>query len=200
MINSKLRTGWDRMMRPVGLWLGRTPLTPDAVTYLGLSLQVVVAWMILDGRLMAAGLLAIAAALADALDGALAKAKGIASKWGAFLDSTTDRLSDALYLAPIAWLYAVQPDIPERYDRTTAALALVALVFSFLVSYAKARAESLGYDCNVGFAERAERLIAIIAALIFDLVLGSVALLAAASVITFLQRMVHVRTQARASR
>lgn len=200
MINSKMRSGWDRAMRPVGQWLAHTPLTPDTVTYLGLLLQVVVAWLILDGRLLAAGLLAIAAALADALDGALAKAKGIASKWGAFLDSTTDRLADALYLAPIAWLYAVQPDVPGRYDRTTAALALVALVFSFLVSYAKARAESLGYDCNVGFAERAERLIVIILSLIFDLVLVGVALLAAASAVTFLQRMAHVRAQARAAR
>lgn len=188
------------MMRPVGRWLGRTPLTPDAVTYLGLLIQIAVAWLIIDGRILTAGLVAIVAAFADTFDGALAKAKGMTSKWGAFLDSTTDRLADALYLGPIAWLYGVQPDVPSRLDLTTAGFALAALVFSFLISYAKARAESLGFDCNVGFAERAERLIVLIAALILDLVAIGVILLAVASFITFLQRMLHVRRQARAQR
>jgi CDP-diacylglycerol--glycerol-3-phosphate 3-phosphatidyltransferase len=141
---------------------------------------------------------AIVAGFADALDGALAKAKGTTSRWGAFLDSTTDRLSDALYFAPIAWLYGVAPDVAGRQDRWTAGLALAALVLSFLVSYSKARAESLGYDCNVGFAERAERLIVIIAALILDVVLIGVALLTLAGLVTFLQRMIHVHRQARA--
>lgn len=188
------------MMRPVGRWLARTPLTPDAVTYLGLLIQVGVALLILDGRLLVAGFVAVVAAFADTFDGALAKAKGATSKWGAFLDSSTDRLADALYLAPIAWLYGVQPDVASRLDTTTAAFALAALVFSFLVSYAKARAESLGFDCNVGIAERAERLIVIIAALILDLVLIGVVVLAIASAVTFVQRMVYVRSQSRASR
>ncbi len=198
MINAKLRSGWDKLMRPVGRWLARTRLTPDSVTYFGVALQIFCAYLIVDGRLLVAGLLSIVAGFADALDGALAKAKGSASRWGAFLDSTTDRLSDALFLVPIAWLYGIHPDIPGRYDGWTAGLALAALVFSFLVSYSKARAESLGYDCNVGIAERAERLIVIIAALVFDIVLIGVAVLLAASVITFLQRMIHVRKQARA--
>jgi CDP-diacylglycerol--glycerol-3-phosphate 3-phosphatidyltransferase len=197
VINARLRSGWDKVMRPVGRVLARTPLSPDSVTYLGVLLQIGCAWLIVDGRLLTAGLVSIIAALADALDGALAKAKGVAGKWGAFLDSTTDRLSDALYLLPIAWLYGIQPDVADRYDPWVAGLALAACTFSFLVSYAKARAESLGFDCNVGIAERAERLIVIIVALIFDVVLWGVAILAVASVITFLQRVVHVSRQAR---
>lgn len=199
VINQKLRSTWDVVMRPVGRALGRTPLTPDAVTYIGLGLQVGVAWLILEGRLLAAGLLAVAAAFSDTFDGALAKARGQTSKWGAFLDSTTDRLSDALYFLPLAWLYAVAPDGPGRASTVTALLALAALVFSFLVSYAKARAEALGFTCDVGLFERAERLIVIILALIFDLVLIGVAVLAAASAITFVQRMLHVRRQARSA-
>lgn len=156
-----------------------------------------VAVLIVQGRLLAAGLLAIVAGLADALDGALAKAKDRTSKWGAFLDSSTDRLADALYFVPIAWLYGVSPDVPERFSEATALLALVALVGSFLVSYAKARAEALGFDCDVGIAERAERLIVIILSLIFDVVLWGVALLAAATTVTFLQRVWHVRRQSR---
>jgi CDP-diacylglycerol---glycerol-3-phosphate 3-phosphatidyltransferase len=198
LINAKLRRRWDRLMSPVGRSVARSGVSPDAITYLGVLLQVVVAALILQGRLLAAGLLAIAAALSDAFDGAVAKARGSPNKFGAFLDSTADRLSDALVFIPIAWLYGVNPDIAERNEPWVAAAALTTLVFSFLVSYTKARAESLGYECNVGIAERAERLIVVIAALILDLVPAGLVLLAILSGITFLQRMVHVRAQARA--
>jgi CDP-diacylglycerol--glycerol-3-phosphate 3-phosphatidyltransferase len=183
-------------MRPVGGILARTPLSPDAITYLGLLLHLAMAGLIVDGRLLAAGLLGAGAAFTDALDGALARAKGQTGPWGAFLDSTTDRLSDALYLVPIAWLYGVSPDTPSRHSELVALLALVALVGSFLVSYSKARAESLGFDCSVGIAERAERLIIVILALLLDLVLLGVALLAFLATVTFLQRLWHVRVQA----
>ena len=196
MINARLRRGWDRLMSPIGRSLARGGVSPDLITYFGVVLQVFVGILILQGRLLAAGLLAIVASFSDAFDGAVAKARGMESKYGAFLDSTTDRLSDALVFVPIAWLYGVDPDIPARAEPWVAAVALAAFVFSFLVSYAKARAESLGYDCNVGIAERAERLIVIIAALIFDLVPLGVVILAVLAVITFVQRMVHVRSQA----
>jgi CDP-diacylglycerol--glycerol-3-phosphate 3-phosphatidyltransferase len=195
VINQKLRGLWDRVMRPVGRFLARTPLSPDAVTYLGVLVHVAMAALIVQGRLLEAGLVAIVGAFADGFDGALAKAKGRASKWGAFLDSTTDRLTDALYFLPIAWLYGVSPDEPSRHSETVALLALVALVGTFLVSYSKARAESLGLSCNVGIAERAERLIIIILALLLDLVAAGVAILAALTTITFLQRVWHVRVQ-----
>jgi CDP-diacylglycerol---glycerol-3-phosphate 3-phosphatidyltransferase len=198
VINAKLRRGWDRLMSPIGRSLARSGVSPDVITYLGVVLQVLVGILIIQGRLLAAGLLAIVAALSDALDGAVAKARGVERKYGAFLDSTTDRLSDALVFIPVAWLYGVDPDIASRNEPWVAAVALTAFVFSFLVSYTKARAESLGYDCNVGIAERAERLIVIIAALIFDLVPIGVVILAVAAAITFVQRMAHVRSQASA--
>jgi CDP-diacylglycerol---glycerol-3-phosphate 3-phosphatidyltransferase len=195
VINAKLRKGWDKTMQPVGRWLARTPLSADAVTLFGVALQGWIAYLIVDGHLLWAGLMGIPAGFADALDGALAKAKGKASKWGAFFDSTTDRLSDALVLAPIAWLYGVSPDSAEHASQTTALLALVALVASFLVSYSKARAESLGFKCDVGIAERAERLIIIYAALILDFVPLGVGILAALGTITFLQRVIYVYGQ-----
>jgi CDP-diacylglycerol--glycerol-3-phosphate 3-phosphatidyltransferase len=195
VINAKLRKGWDRLMQPVGRWLARTPLSPDVVTLFGVVLQGVVAYLIIGGHLLQAGLMGIVAGFADAFDGALAKAKGKTSKWGAFLDSTTDRLSDALVLAPIAWLYGVSPDIAAHDSETTALLALVALVASFLVSYTKARAESLGFKCDVGIAERAERLIVIIAALILDFVPIGVGVLAVLGTVTFLQRVIYVYGQ-----
>lgn len=196
MLNTKIRPLWDRLMRPVGLALGRTPLTPNAVTFLGVTVQGVVAWLIIDGRLVAAGLLAILSALLDVLDGALAKAKGLVTRFGAFLDSTTDRLSDALLFVPIAWLYGVAPDSARHDDERVAAVALIALVASLLVSYVKARAESVGFNANVGLAERAERVILVIIALVFDALLPAImVLLAVLSVITVIQRMVHVYKQ-----
>ena len=200
MLDSKIRGLWDTVMRPVGRALARTHLSPNAITLLGVAIQVGVAYLILEGRLVAAGLIAVAAALFDTFDGALAKASGQTSKFGAFLDSSTDRLADALYFAPIAWLYGVAPDIPAHDEPWVAAVALVVLVASFMVSYVKARAESLGFGCNVGIVERAERLILVIIALVFsDLLPALMVVLAIASVITVLQRMAHVYKQARAT-
>jgi CDP-diacylglycerol---glycerol-3-phosphate 3-phosphatidyltransferase len=196
VLNAKIRRQWDRLMRPIGSGLARMGVAPDAVTAFGVVLQVVAAAWIVEGRLVAAGFISAAAALMDVLDGAVARAKGVVTKFGALLDSTTDRLADALVFIPIAWLYGVSPDIPEHDRPWVAAVALVAMVASFLVSYVKARAEGLGFECNIGFAERAERMILMILALLFDVVPIAVVLVAAASTITFVQRIVHVRKQA----
>ncbi|MDQ3619982.1 MAG: CDP-alcohol phosphatidyltransferase family protein [Actinomycetota bacterium] len=196
MLNARIRRGWDRMMRPVGSRLGSLGLSANLITLLNVVVQVVVAYLIIEGRLLAAGLVAIVSALGDTLDGAVAKAQGTATPFGALLDSTTDRLSDALFFVPVAWLYGVSPG-PEQADQAwVAALALIALVASFLVSYVKARAEGLGFECNVGIAERAERLILMIVGLILSFMLPTVlAILALLSIITVFQRMFHVRGQ-----
>lgn len=196
MLDTKLRGLWDRAMKPVGARLGRF-LTPNAVTLLALLIQVAVAVAIVQGRLLVAGLVGCVAAVADGVDGAVAKAQGRTSKFGALLDSTVDRVVDALFLIPLAWLYGVSPDIPGRDQPWVAALALFALVASFLVSYVKARAEGLGFEAKVGIAERAERLIIVLLGLLLDLVPVALALLAALSLITFAQRVVHVASQAR---
>jgi CDP-diacylglycerol---glycerol-3-phosphate 3-phosphatidyltransferase len=197
MINAKIRQGWDRLMGPVGRTLARSGFTANGITFLGVVIQAGVAWLIVEGRILAAGLLAIVAAFADAFDGAVARARGTGNKFGALLDSTTDRLSDALIFLPVAWLYGVDPDVAARNEPWVAALALVTLVASFLVSYVKARAEGLGFECNVGIAERAERLILIIAGLILNLIPVMLAVLTLLAVMTFIQRVFHVRAQAR---
>ena len=183
-------------MRPVGRTLAKSHISPNVITLMGVAIQIAAAVFILRGALLVAGLIAIAAAFFDVFDGAVAKARGLTSKYGAFLDSTTDRASDALYFIPIAWLYGVDPDIPSRNEPWVAAVSLATLVFVFLVSYAKARAESLGYDAKVGLAERAERSIVIIAGLILNLVPAALVILCVASVVTFFQRFFHVRAQA----
>jgi CDP-diacylglycerol---glycerol-3-phosphate 3-phosphatidyltransferase len=196
VLNAKVRAGWDRLMRPVGRGLARTPLTPNTITVLGVGLQGVVTWQIVTGHLLVAGLLGIVSGFADAFDGAVAKAKNMTSKFGALLDSTTDRLADGMIFGGIAWLYGVSPDVPGRDEPWVAAVALATLVVSFMVSYVKSRAEGLGFDCNVGLIERGERLVLINAALIFDVVPWALVLLLALSVYTFFQRLFHVRGQA----
>lgn len=195
MLNAKIRGAWDRIMAPVGRFVGRSRISPNAVTLLGLLIQVGAALLILDGAVLAAGVVATVAAVFDVLDGAVAKARGLASNFGAFLDSTTDRLADALYFLPIAWLYAVAPDIPARDQEWVAALALATLVLAFMVSYVKARAEGLGFTCDVGIAERAERSIIVILGLLLDLIPIMLAILAAASLVTVIQRIAYVRKQ-----
>ncbi len=184
------------MMRPVGQTLAKSGLSPNVVTLFGVALHAVVAVWIAQGRFLLAGLVAIVAAFSDTFDGAIAKARGATTAFGALLDSTTDRISDALIFLPIAWVYGVRPDLPSHNHPWVAGVAMGTLVASFLVSYVKARAEGLGFECNVGFAERAERLIIVIAALILDVIPVMLVILCAATTITFLQRLFHVRGQA----
>lgn len=197
MLNSRIRGWWDQFVRPVGRAVARSGLSPNAITLAGLLIQGAVAYLIVDGALLAAGLVAVAAGVADLLDGAVAKARSAESPFGALLDSTTDRLSDALFFIPIAWLYGVDPDVASHDEPWVAAVALTALVFSFLVSYVKARAESLGFDCNVGFAERFERLAIMILGLVFGVVPVAVVALTLVTFGTFVQRIVYVYAQAR---
>lgn len=196
MLDSKLRGIWDTYTRPIGRALARLGLNANAVTVTGVLIQAGAGAAILRGQLLLAGLISIVSALFDVLDGAIAKGSGKASKFGALLDSTTDRVSDSLFFIPLAWLYGVSPDVSTRESHLIAGLALVALVLGFLVSYVKARAEGLGYDCKVGIAERAERLAIMILGLLFDVVLAALVLLTVLSAVTFVQRMIHVRRQA----
>lgn len=195
MLDARIRRAWDQAMRPIGASLSRTNLSPDAVTLAGVVLQAGAAYAIVQGRLVTAGVIAAAAGVADLLDGALAKARGATRRFGALLDSTSDRLTDALLFAAVAWLYGVSPHAAQRGETWVAAVALGALVAGFLVSYVKARAEGLGFECNIGIAERAERYILIVIGLVLDLVPVVVVVLAVLSVITFVQRIVYVRRQ-----
>jgi CDP-diacylglycerol--glycerol-3-phosphate 3-phosphatidyltransferase len=197
VLDSKIRDLWDTAMQPVGRGLGRTGISPNAITLVGVALQAVAAWLIVSDRLVLAGLVATVAALSDTLDGAVAKARGAPKTFGALLDSTADRLSDALFFIPVAWLYGVSPGPGRTGQDWVAALALATLVSSYLVSYVKARAEGLGHECKVGIAERAERLIIMILGLLLNLIPLMLGILAVLSVITFFQRIVHVMAQMR---
>lgn len=181
---------------PLGRWLIRAGVSPDAITVVGTA-GVVVGSVVFAarGRLVAATIVITACALLDVLDGAMARASGRSSRYGALLDSTMDRIADGAIFAALAWWLATsgQPVL--------AAVTLVCLVGGQIVSYVRARAEGLGLECNVGFAERMERLILVgVGGLLsgFGLDWGLPAVLwvlAVLTVATVVQRIMYVRRQ-----
>ena len=165
MFDKRLRAGVERGLKPVGVSLRRAGIKADQLTAAGLVISVGSAVAIGNGRLFLGMVLLGLSAVPDLLDGAVAKASGTASPRGAFFDSVADRVSDMLVLGGVAW-YLASVD-----GGHAAILPLAVLAASSLVSYERARAESLGFTARGGLMERAERMIAIAAGLIFSAVL-----------------------------
>lgn len=188
-----------RFTRPVIRILARMPIAPDAVTWAGFLLTLVAAGLVGSGFLFAGGWVVLFAALFDMLDGALARSTNRVTRFGAVLDSTLDRLSEAVLLIGILIYYL----IGGGDSNLMVLLAALALMASPLVSYVRARAEAIGVDCQDGFFTRAERVIALALGLLlsrFDYVLGAaLALIAFFSLITTFQRLIYVwqRTRTR---
>ncbi|HVF19644.1 MAG TPA: CDP-alcohol phosphatidyltransferase family protein [Mycobacteriales bacterium] len=201
MLN-KARAPIGRAVAPVVRGLARTPLTANGLTILGTLGAVGGSLLLADGRLFVGTLVVWGFVMFDMLDGQLAKARGGATVWGALLDSTLDRITDGAVFAAVVWHFG-----RDRADQPwIAGLALFCLVSGAVVSYVKARAEGLGLRCDVGVAERAERLILVLVGtgltglgvpFVLPVLLW---VLAAASAFTVVQRMVFVRAQAVALR
>jgi CDP-diacylglycerol--glycerol-3-phosphate 3-phosphatidyltransferase len=196
MLNA-LRPALDRMLNPVGRALARTPVTPNALTVIGtLGVSAGALSLFPIGKLFAGTMVCWFFTFADMLDGTLARIKGTSGPWGAFLDSTLDRVADASVFGGLTLWFML-----GGRDRLLAGVALFCLVSGALVSYAKARAESLGFNADVGIAERTERLlIGLVAAGLsglgvpYILPVGLWAL-AGLSAFTFGQRVFAVRRQ-----
>ena len=165
MFDGRFRSSVDRGVSPFGEALKRTRLTPDHLTALGLVLAVPSAVAVASGRLILGLALFICSAIPDLLDGALAKASGTASTRGAFFDSVADRVSDALILGGIAWY------LQSRHHGHAAMLPFAILAVSTLISYQRAKAESLGYSAKGGLMERAERIVVLCIGLAFSVAL-----------------------------
>ena len=159
MLNA-LRPLFARLLTPLGEALARTPVTPNMVTVTGtLGVAVGALWLFPTGHLFAGTLVCWGFAMFDMLDGLLARVKGSSGPWGAFLDSTLDRVGDAAVFSGLAIYLA------RGHQWGLAGVALYCLVAGNLVSYARARAEGLGVKADVGVAERSERLlVALVAA------------------------------------
>lgn len=162
MLDGAFRGPVDRAVRPIGRALRRTGLTPDHLTFAGLVVAAASAVAVASGRLLLGLVLVIAAALPDLFDGALAKASGTASQRGAFFDSTMDRVTDALLLGGIAWYLA------SEYGPHQALLPFAVSSVASVISYQRAKAESLGLDAKGGLMERAERIVALCIGLLLE--------------------------------
>src|SRR3989442_5205504 len=138
---------------PVGRLLLRLHLRPNHLTVCGLGVSVATAVAFASGRTRLAGVLLVLAGLFDYFDGSLARASGQVTPFAGFLDSVIDRYSDLVVLLGIVVLFASKPHLRP------AIVAMAGLAGSMMVSYTKARAESVGVPCNVGFMERPERMI-----------------------------------------
>lgn len=191
MFDGRWRSHFEKGLRPVGVTIRRTGISADHLTALGVLMAGASAVAIGNGALRGGLLLLVFAALPDVLDGAVAKASGTASPRGAFFDSVMDRISDALLLGGVAWYLSTTE--PGRI----AMLPVALMAGSLLVSYERAKAESLGFDARGGLMERAERLIVLAFGLLFDSLLIPVLwVMLAATIFTAGQRFVKVWRQA----
>lgn len=173
------------VLTPFARLLMRLGITPNQVSVSGLVLNIVASGLIASGQLVWGGVVFLIAGALDLLDGLLARLSDTASRFGAFLDSTLDRISEGLVLAAIAYHFAIEG---RPLD---AGLVVLALLGSVLVSYARARAEGLGIRCQVGWMTRAERVVVLAAGLMLGLLPVAIYLLILLSAITFWQRMAH---------
>jgi len=175
----------------------RAGVRPNTITTFGTGLVLLSAVVYGLGHVRLGGLLLLASGIADTLDGQVARAAAMETKFGAFYDSTLDRVGDGATFIGIAVYFMTAPDVAWRVPAVI--VCMVAILASLLVSYARARAEGLGIDCKVGIAQRAERIILLgLVSLLFgamaraQVLEAAVLVLGLASVITVVQRFVYV--------
>ncbi len=199
--NQDVRGAVSGIIEPPARLLLRMHISPDAVTIVGtVGVIAVSVLLVATGHFLWALLGALIFAPSDMLDGTMARLSGRSGPWGAFLDSTLDRIADGAVFGALIYWYASQQEF------VTSVAAMLALIGGFVVSYARARAEGLGMTCNVGFAERTERMLFVALGLLLTGLGITLAmpillwLLVIVVWITAIQRILHVRGQALGSK
>ncbi|MFJ5694643.1 phosphatidylinositol phosphate synthase [Arthrobacter sp. NPDC093125] len=199
MLNRHARGFFTALFSPLARWLLKIGVSPDAITIVGTAGVVVGALVFYPmGHLLWGTLFITAFIFSDVIDGIMARMQDRGGSWGNFLDSTLDRLADGALFAGLAiWFFT------GGADTAIAVAAVVCLVLGMVVSYVRAKAESLGFQANVGIAERAERLVSVLVVTGLTglglppiVLLVTLVVLAGASLITVVQRVLAVRRQA----
>ena len=192
-----IKAGYLRAIEPAADLLTRHRVNPNVITTVGTVCTLIAAAIYASGHISIAGWVLGLTAIFDVLDGAVARRTGRETAFGAFYDSTLDRVSDGAVLAGLTVFYA---DISARHSLPMVAVCLVAIIATFLTSYARARAEALGFDAKVGLIQRPERVVLLSApqaffGLAFDgwVLKGIVILLAVTACVTAFQRVAFVR-------
>jgi CDP-diacylglycerol---glycerol-3-phosphate 3-phosphatidyltransferase len=176
-----------QLIRPLARVLSAIRVRPDALTVAGWVLSLGAATLFALGYTKTAGAVMLFAGLFDALDGAVARESNRMSSFGAFLDSTLDRLSESAIFVGIVFFYA-SSSMPYE-----ALLVGVAMTFSLMTSYTRARAEGLGFECEVGLLERAGRVVILSLFSLTGFLIVGVGLVAVGALVTTAQRILHVR-------
>jgi len=191
VFDGNFRKGVDKVLDPIGVLLSRIGVTANALTATGIVIAGIGSVFIGQGRLFLGFIFLILTGLPDALDGAVAKASGTSSVRGAFLDSVSDRVTDILLFCGIAWYLASNE--PGRIMMLPVAVMGAAM----LISYQRAKAESLGFDAKGGIMERAERFIVLaLGLLISDILIPVLWVMLILTLVTAIQRFIKVWKQA----
>jgi CDP-diacylglycerol--glycerol-3-phosphate 3-phosphatidyltransferase len=179
-----------RITDPVVRILDKSGITPNALTFINLALNIIAAYVIATGHFLLGGILVLVAGLFDLLDGALARFTKQTTRFGAILDSMADRISEAAVLLGLLIWY-----IPQEEASLEIVLIFVVLIGSFLISYIRARAEGLGWQCQVGLFTRAERVIVLAIGLLINQIFIALCVLVVFVFITVVQRLVYLWKQ-----
>ena len=185
----RLRVIFKDLIDPIGAFLNRLGITPNAITLLGLVGTTIGAYVISQGKMTLGGIILLLFVFVDVLDGTMARLRGESSDFGGFVDSVSDRYAEFITFGGLVYYFLSQ----ENYLGVMVTFAATA--GSVLVSYVKARAEGLGFTAKVGLLTRVERYIVLIPALIFNQPYLAVILIAVLGNITALQRIFYVRVQ-----
>jgi CDP-diacylglycerol---glycerol-3-phosphate 3-phosphatidyltransferase len=193
MLSRLFKNEYSRLLHPLSLLLVKAGVSPNFLTLVGLLLSLAAGAAYAGGRLRLGGFLLLFSGCGDMLDGCLARCAGQSSRFGAFIDSVTDRYAEFFYFSGLLlWLV-------ETGDRTHLLVLLAALMGSVMVSYTRARAESLIGSCEVGIMERPERMVVLIAGSLFGFVKPALWILAFGANLTALHRIFHTWSATRRS-
>lgn len=185
-----LRARFRGILEPIAGFLNSLGLMPNTVTLFGLFGVTIGAYFLAVGQVTLGGLIILVMAPIDALDGTMARLRGESSHFGAFVDSVTDRYSELVIFGGLLVLFS------QQQDWLGVSLTYLAAAGSVLVSYIRARAESVGFDTKIGIFSRVERFLVLIPCLVFNVPIFAVGAIALFANITALQRILHVRRQA----
>ena len=190
--SDRMRIWFKWILDPLAVFFNRIGLTPMIMTLLGLAGNFVGAYFVSQGQMTTGGLFMLISTPFDALDGHMARLRGEANDWGAFVDSVTDRYGELAILGGLLIYFA------EKGDTLIASITFAAAAGTVLVSYVKARAEAVGFEAKVGFLTRVERYLVLAPALVLNQPEFAAWFIAIFANFTALQRIFHVRAQAHA--
>jgi CDP-diacylglycerol--glycerol-3-phosphate 3-phosphatidyltransferase len=189
-LSDLMRLVFKGVLDPIAEFFNKIGILPNTMTLLGLVGHTIGAFFLFQGKMLIGGVIILAMALIDALDGTMARLRGESGDFGAFVDSVTDRYSELVIFLALIIFYA------QQGEWLNCIVVYLAAAGSILVSYVRSRAESLGYDAKVGILTRLERYVVLVPTLILNIPMVGIWIVAVMANVTAIQRIIYVRKQA----